>query len=320
MRALVLKEWRQLEAMEADWRSLWQADPRATPFQSPEWMGAWWPVFGSGELLAITVWKEEQLQTMGLFFLHLWEGRRQVTFVGNGVSDRQLCLVRPGVEREALGCLWQALDQHGGWDLCDLQDIPSDAAMLALAANPAVPQYPGRAICLGDSWQDYHAALPHGLRRNLDRYRRQLEQAATVEFLRLPVPEGMHALFALHGTRWQQKDGTAGMFSGHDLQRFHLDAACRLGSRVRMNALLVNGQVAGVNYLLLDGDTAYGYACGFHPQWARYSPGTLLLGWGLERAMMEGMRRFDFLRGDEPYKSQWGASPYQTMRLQLWPK
>lgn len=318
MRALVLQEWRQLEAIEAEWRSLWQADPRATPFQTPEWLGAWWPVFGSGRLLAITVWKKEQLQAMGLFFLHVWEGRRQVTFVGNGVSDQQLCLARPGVEAEALGCLWQALEEHGGWDLCDLQDIPGDAAMLA--GRHGEPQSPGRAICLGGSWQQYQAGLPHGLRRNLERYRRQLEQAATVEFRQLPAAEGMAALLALHGTRWQRKDGTAGMFSGDAPRRFHTAAACRLAGRVRMNALLVNGQVVGVNYLLLGGETAYGYACGFDPAWARYSPGTLLLGWGLERAMMEGMRRFDFLRGDEPYKSQWGASNYETMRLRLWPK
>lgn len=318
MRAAILSDWRQLDEIEADWRSLWQADPRATPFQTPEWLGAWWPLFGSGKLLAITVWEKEQLQAMGLFFLHVWEDRRQVTFVGNGVSDRQFCLVRPGMEEAALTCLWQALQDHGGWDLCDLQDIPADAALLG--GQRAEPQYPGRVIELGDSWPAYHAALPHGLRRNLDRYRRQLQQAAEVEFRRLPAGEGMAALFCLHGTRWQQKDGTAGMFAGEALQRFHAVAACRLQDGVRMNALVVNGQVAGVNYLLLDRQTAYGYACGFDPAWARYSPGTLLLGWGLERAMMEGMRRFDFLRGDEPYKSQWGATNYETMRLQLWPK
>lgn len=75
----------------------------------------------------------------------------------------------------------------------------------------------------------------------------------------------MAALFCLHGTRWQQKDGTAGMFAGEALQRFHAVAACRLQDGVRMNALVVNGQVAGVNYLLLDRQTAYGYACGFDP-------------------------------------------------------
>ena len=38
----------------------------------------------------------------------------------------------------------------------------------------------------------------------------------------------------------------------------------------------------------------------------------------MEQAILEGVREFDFLRGDEPYKSAWGAQPEISSRMILW--
>lgn len=320
MQIITLSDWQGLERWESAWRELWTSDPRATFFQSPEWLGTWWPVFGSGELLGLGVWDGETLVGLGLFFVHPWEGRRQVTFVGNGVSDQQQCLLRPGYERAALQAMWEVLESRE-WDLCDLQDIPEGSPLLDWEGAEVSPQYPGRLVELGRGWAAFHAGLPHGLRRNLERYRKRLEAEGAIRLETTADVEGaMEWLFALHGSRWEEKEGSAGMFAGERLQRFHREAARRMRDRVRMNVLSVDGQVVTVNYIVKDGPTAVGYACGFDPAWRRCSPGTVLLGWSMEQAIQEGMTRFDFLRGDEEYKETWGATGYQTMRLRQWRK
>jgi CelD/BcsL family acetyltransferase involved in cellulose biosynthesis len=38
----------------------------------------------------------------------------------------------------------------------------------------------------------------------------------------------------------------------------------------------------------------------------------------LRSAIEEGFRFFDFMRGDESYKSNWGAQPRPAIRLRVW--
>ena len=48
------------------------------------------------------------------------------------------------------------------------------------------------------------------------------------------------------------------------------------------------------------------------------SPGSLILAYTIEQAILEGVREFDFLRGTEAYKSDWGARTQVSSRLMLW--
>jgi len=50
------------------------------------------------------------------------------------------------------------------------------------------------------------------------------------------------------------------------------------------------------------------------------SPGIVLLSALIERAIGEGLERFDFMRGLERYKLELGARPADLMRLRLAPR
>ena len=51
----------------------------------------------------------------------------------------------------------------------------------------------------------------------------------------------------------------------------------------------------------------YCYLCGFDPEFAALSPGTLIFGHSVWQAVREGAREVDFLRGRERYKYFWGV-------------
>lgn len=50
----------ELIAFAPSWRRLWQSDPHAGPFQSPEWLLPWWHQFGDEHLCCVAITHGEE--------------------------------------------------------------------------------------------------------------------------------------------------------------------------------------------------------------------------------------------------------------------
>ncbi len=61
------------------------------------------------------------------------------------------------------------------------------------------------------------------------------------------------------------------------------------------------------------------YQSGMDPQFGHMSPGFLANLVVIQQAITEGYGLFDFLRGDEPYKADWGARPVEMVRIRAVP-
>ncbi len=57
------------------------------------------------------------------------------------------------------------------------------------------------------------------------------------------------------------------------------------------------------------------YNSGFEPDARSVSPGIVLIAHALREAISRGRQRFDFLRGEEAYKYDFGAQPSDLIRL-----
>ena len=64
-----------------------------------------------------------------------------------------------------------------------------------------------------------------------------------------------------------------------------------------------------------DGQTCFLYNAGMDPEAREVSPGITGTAEYLKNRLAAGRRRFDFLRGDEPYKYEWGAVDEPIARL-----
>ncbi len=62
-------------------------------------------------------------------------------------------------------------------------------------------------------------------------------------------------------------------------------------------------------------DAIYYYNAGVDPDARELSPGVLMVERYMRRALERGIARMDFLRGDEPYKYEWGAVDEPIQRL-----
>jgi CelD/BcsL family acetyltransferase involved in cellulose biosynthesis len=57
------------------------------------------------------------------------------------------------------------------------------------------------------------------------------------------------------------------------------------------------------------------YNAGVDPEARELSPGVVMVERYVRRALERGVRHMDFLRGDEPYKYEWGAVDQPIQRL-----
>ncbi|MDQ3929375.1 MAG: GNAT family N-acetyltransferase, partial [Chloroflexota bacterium] len=83
--------------------------------------------------------------------------------------------------------------------------------------------------------------------------------------------------------------------------------------------LAVNGEPAAAYLSFNYNGRLYLYNSGYDPKFAAYSAGVALLAYRIHKAILQGVRTFDFLRGDEEYKYDFGARDTYVYRAVLRP-
>lgn len=320
-----------LEALEAEWWALWSSELTATPFQSPAWLLPWWRHFGhqpGWSLHTLALRHAGRLVGLAPLFLHPGpEGERQLSPLGIGITDYHDVLLAPEAATDGAALLLRALsEQSAAWDVADLEELPPGSALLAAAVPEGLaastnPQSICPIVPLPASADAYLAARSAWLRRNLRRGVRRLGASGALRFESATtdtLPEFIAAFFRLHEERWQDT-GEPGVFVGAAVQAFHREAATALLGRglLRLHGLRLGEQLIALWYGLAAGGRIYAYQSGFLPAHARDNPGTLIVGHAIEQAIAEGAREFDFLRGAEPYKYDWGAEDRRTVWMRL---
>jgi CelD/BcsL family acetyltransferase involved in cellulose biosynthesis len=308
-----------LAALAPEWDALWHRVPGAAPFASPRWLLPWWRQWGTDRPRVATLRRAGRLAAvLPLYVLDEPEGPKLLP-MGAGTGDYLDALAEPGTDLGAL--LAAALAASPDVAVCDLIEIPADGRLLGIEAPPG-----WRAAWRQDSacpvlvpGEDL-AAVPAGTRRKLRMARHRAERAggyavetATAGML----PALFDALVTLHRARWEAA-GEPGVLADPLVLAFHHDAQPGLldAGLLRLLALRLSGRVAAGFLQLLQPGRVLFYLAGFDAGLAYHSPGTLLLGWALEQAAVEG-REAHFLRGAEGYKFAWGAEdrPNQACRL-----
>jgi hypothetical protein len=168
------------------------------------------------------------------------------------------------------------------------------------------------------TFDDYLATLGKKSRHEIRRKLRRAEAAGDVTLVDSPDPiADLDAFIDLHQRRWGE-DGLFKPGPGGEASRVFFRRLFELmgpDGAVRLTFLSVGARriAAGVH---LEADDGYlYYNAGVDPDARDLSPGVVMVAKYIERAMAAGKRRMDFLRGDEPYKYEWGAQDEPLQRL-----
>lgn len=301
MTARVLEGPGFLEGLQDEWDDLLRDAPTATPFNTPEWLAAWWRFYRPGRrTLAVEV--REGRDLVGLYPLTVGGGPwRTLQAMGTGPSDYLHPLARTGQEAAVAAQIEPLLRGMRGVDLLDLHGLREDQPLASMATDD---QARCLVLDLPPTYDAFLASLGKSLRfdcRRLDKTPFK-DGKATIE---TNPPDGLDILFDLHRARWRAKR-LPGAFVGRlvPFQRAWAAAAERKGY-LWLSVLRVEGTPIGALYAMAVGRGVFYYQAGFAPTEGTISPGTLLVAHTIRRAVEDGKARFDFLRGDEGYKRRW---------------
>lgn len=325
----ILSSSEDLERFEDEWFDLWSRCPGASPFQSPDWLIPWWKNFGAGKVWAHLVRDDSGPAGIAPLYISEKNGRSEAFFIGTGVSDCLDFLIRPDSSLQAAACLCESIARGlGPLDGCDLQEVSADSPLLRADLTAACrmkiePHNLRFVVALPESMELYLRVLANKHRNNLRRAKRLLRESGPAE---IETPDAdtldsfLDALFSLHGRRWAEIR-QPGVLQGEVMRSFHGEVCSRMLKRglLRLYRMSLGNRPAAALYSFQRGGRVYCYLSGFDPEMGRCSPGMVLLEHAIEEAIGEGVREFDFLRGDEEYKMKWNPEPRRNYRVFLKP-
>jgi CelD/BcsL family acetyltransferase involved in cellulose biosynthesis len=308
-------------------------------FLTSEWMSSWWEVFGAGLQPWILVARDvssKRIVGFAPFALRRHPIRggpfRELSFVGNiaGAADHLDVLASAGHEDAVAMEFAEFLHRHRRhWDVLRLDGVVLESRLAALLRQQSTrTTMTWESVCpylrLPTRREDFLAMLRHKERVNLLRCARRLQEDThgRVEYEQVlsedELPAALEDLFRLHQGQWAER-GEPGAFRDPAVRDFHQRLCARLlpNDRLRLYLLKANGRAIAAAYCFRFADTVSIYQTGFDRAWGRYSPGNAIFAHAICRAIEEGAREFDFLRGAEQFKFRWTDTARRELRLRL---
>ena len=325
-------------AVKQQWREIYAASD-CSPFSSWEWMSTWFAHFGEGrspvilsvhrgsDLIAILPLFREKKRFAGMRI-------NRLGMMGEGVggADHLDIISRPEDRLDAIESILEYLNDSETCETVSFENLNGGSVTLE-TLRKHVRQSDLRysrssesvvAVCpqidLAAGWE----TVLSGSRR-ADNFKRKLKKLAKMpgfEFRSVTSPSETGPAFDrflhLHEKRWANSGGSE--LSGHprlvSFQRQIVNDLAAAGL-VRFDELWLDGECRSSIYGLDNGRTFYYYNSGYDLDFANLSVGLVLLGLSVKAAVERGSTLFDFLRGDETYKSDWANRRTEVVNMRI---
>ena len=327
--------------LASEWNPLLHQTASDTPFLTLEYQRTWWQHFGGDNPLRLYAFRDQGGVLRGLapLFVGRSSGQRKLYLVGCAeirdeldVSDYLDLIAAPGCEQPVCNALLDAIVQPDApaWDAIELRDLPANSPTLDILS--ALAQARGwhvektaPAVCpvvhLPDTWEGYLGLLDKKERHELRRKIRRAEQFEDPVTLAITSDEAAldADLDAFIELMIKSRRDKADFMTGTMRSFFHtIGHAAQAAGWLQLSFI----QVGGVNaaaYLNFDYQgRLLVYNSGLDPlNFQSLSPGIVLMGWLIQRAIESKHAVFDFLRGDEDYKYRLGGqdTPVYTLYI-----
>lgn len=169
------------------------------------------------------------------------------------------------------------------------------------------------------TWEEYLSLLDKNSRHELRRKQRRLLPEPTVSFQTVASSDTLETDMADFLRLFLDSKEAKTQFLTPLMEAFFKDAvrlSCSNGW-LRLFFLDISGTRASAAIVFDVGDTYYLYNSGYDRQFSHLSVGLILKARCIEEAIMAGKKRFDFLRGKEPYKYDLGGIDQPVYRCRV---
>lgn len=297
------------------------------PSFQPSWLRTFIRYYGPQRNIALTIVSDPHHVRL----LAPWQilDRNTVIFLCDTTADYNDNLYnQPAVEYlQAAVTYWLS----SGIKCIRLSKLPSDSITIAIAQQVAAnlglavtvetcDHIPIRKLIPSVPVEDW----PGVSRSRVKKYRsllRRLTKAADVSFRYISsvseLSRYLPAMMNLHIERWASL-GMVSRFLDKKRRLFTQDIcneSCRSGSLL-VPLLLIDETVAAYQVWFCSGNTIYDWNASFALKWSKWSPGGLLQLQSISD-MSTQFAKYNFMRGEEPYKYYWTDEKEYTVTITL---
>ena len=314
-----------LVAMERDWTGLYAACANPQPaFQSFAWCLEWCRQFlGSGggddRLSIVCGYADGRLATVWPLVVERKLGLRTLKWLGEPVSQYGDVLVRNDPRRD----VWieEGLDfirSSIGCDLVNLAKVREDSPLAKIFAREgcermANEQAPFVDLQQFDSIDSFRKAQSKKTRRTRRRMRVLLEEQGVLKF---EIHHGGKAAvaaienaFAFKAAWLEQRGIISRAFSNNRVLEFWTGLAQRDNKKsgLIVAVLSCGDQPIAIEIGLRVGDVHVAHVGSFHPEFEKFSPGSLQMEELIGACLEQGITTYDLLAPHDTYKERWAS-------------
>ena len=334
----------ELSALEPEWNRLSESAASPNVFTTYGWFRAWNQRFSQEDCNGrhpnvLVIKKGSAIVGVSPFILRKASrfgiSARKLEFVGSEADYNDFVLGDdPAGHSEAVvGFLAQTQDQ---WDLVDLRDI-RDTGNIVARVEHALTQagltyrlVPEQERCpylpIDACWSDMLSRFSPGSRHTFRKQQRRLDRMH-IERLRVRIVENPHEergllqnLIALEGQKHVH-----GVLSPPFIAEYpevFQSLFDTLGQRgwFFIASMEVADRPVALQIFFRCGKKLWGYHTAHDHDFSRLSPGTMLVPAMIDYGFEHGYDEYDFLRGEESYKTRWSTGVHQSYWLRIWSK
>jgi len=304
----------ELERLQPEWSALHAETSPRNPFLTYEWTAACWRhVCRGARLHVLTARQNGRLVAVAPLCLERRAAFRVLRFIGDGRSDYLGLLESPGSPHAGRALLDHLAGASGDWDLALFRQLcPTYTDLHETALPPTLKsegiegtvapylEHPGPFTALVKEG-------PSSLRRAQRAVRKFEKEGGTVERrCGADAAELVEAIATVEARSWKGREGCARFQpgSGQELLR---QALRELGGRGEMEIWVAWKDERPVAFLVnfLTPERVCYYQGAYDEEHRKLYLGGLLHYRAIERAWEAGLREYDFMSGDEAYKTGW---------------
>ena len=296
-----------------------------SPFVLPAWLKVWWEVFGSGAELCLRALRQRE-KIIGL--APLLVNKEAASFISSAdVCDYLDFVIIPGKEQDFFEVMLDDLREKGINQL-DLRPLRPDSTVLthlvSIARNRGYevlchPEDVSLELDLPATWDEYLATLDKKQRHEIRRKLRRLWEAGNVEHRCVEVGQEVEDYLDVFLKLFSLSRDEKASFMNPKMETFFRSLAKAMAEigLLRLGLIQLDevpmAMTMGFDY----NDSHYLYNSAYDPQFNYLSVGLLCKVLCLKESIEKGRKKWDFLKGGEPYKYQLGGQEIPLYSCQI---
>jgi CelD/BcsL family acetyltransferase involved in cellulose biosynthesis len=314
-----------LDGIISSWDKLRHCLKWGSIFILPVWLRVWWEVFGEGnELYLRTLRQRDKI----IGFAPLMVSEEVASFIGSeDVSDYLDFVIIAGREKDFFNILLDDLKERGIKKL-NLQPVRPDSAvitqLLGIAQNRGY-----EVLCnsedvslemdLPSTWNEYLATLKNKQRHEVRRKLRRLWETSGVEHHCVEAGREIEDYLDIFLKLFSLSKRYKASFMNQKREVFFRSLAKAMAGvgLLRIGILQLNEVPAAMTIGFDYDDSHYLYNSAYDPQFSYLSVGLLCKILCLKESIEKGKKKWNFLKGGEPYKYRLGGQEIPLYNCQI---